>query len=144
LHSQHALNGMFSARDIVAMATRDAARILKWDKKLRSIEVGKRADMVVIKGASKDAYDAIINAVGPDVELVMIKGVARCGTAALMAKLAASDQTMPIGGSTRALFLKQDSADPDVAQVPSSTAVATLREAVHDIATLATEIEKPR
>jgi len=144
LHSQHALNGMFSARDIVAMATRDAARILKWDKKLGSIEVGKRADMVVIKGTSKDAYDAIINAAETDLELVMINGVARYGTAELMAKLSPSDQTMPIGGSTRALFLKQDSADPDVAQVPLSTAVATLREALHDIATLATEIEKPR
>ena len=37
LHSQQTLNGLFSARDIVAMATRDAARILKWDKSLGTL-----------------------------------------------------------------------------------------------------------
>ncbi|MET0657684.1 MAG: amidohydrolase family protein, partial [Steroidobacteraceae bacterium] len=50
LQSQQALNGQFSARDIAAMATRDAARILKWDKALGTIEAGKRADLLVIDG----------------------------------------------------------------------------------------------
>jgi hypothetical protein len=48
------------------------------------------------------------------------------------------------GGQTRRLFLTQETADPDVAQVPLSTATTTLREALHDIAKLAKETEKPR
>ena len=40
LHSQQTLNGLFSARDIVAMATCDAARILKWDQALGSLSCG--------------------------------------------------------------------------------------------------------
>src|SRR6185295_13544522 len=32
LFNQENLNGLFKARDLVAMATCDAARILKWDK----------------------------------------------------------------------------------------------------------------
>ena len=38
LYSQHVLGGLFSARDLVAMATRDAAAILKWHKALGTIE----------------------------------------------------------------------------------------------------------
>ena len=50
LYSQHMLDGLFSARDLVAMATRDAAAILKWHKALGTLEPGKRADLVVIDG----------------------------------------------------------------------------------------------
>ena len=35
LYSQHLLDGLFSARDLVAMATRDAAAILKWQQGAR-------------------------------------------------------------------------------------------------------------
>ena len=48
LYSQHVLDGLFSARDLVAMATRDAAAILKWHKALGTLEPGKRADLIVI------------------------------------------------------------------------------------------------
>ena len=40
LYSQHALNGLLSARDLVAMATRDAARILKWEGRLGTLGAG--------------------------------------------------------------------------------------------------------
>ena len=54
LYSQHMLDGLFSARDLVAMATRDAAAILKWDTALGTLEPGKRADLVVIDGTKGD------------------------------------------------------------------------------------------
>ena len=38
LYSQHLLDGLFSARDLVAMATREAAAILKWQKALGTLE----------------------------------------------------------------------------------------------------------
>jgi cytosine/adenosine deaminase-related metal-dependent hydrolase len=144
LHSQQALNGQFSARDIVAMATRDAARILKWEKAVGTIEGGKRADLIVIDGTAADPYDALIRAKETDLRLVMINGIARYGVPEVMQRLVPKDQTVRVGGQTRRLFLKQETADPDVAQVPLNKATTTLRGALHDIARLAKETEKPK
>ena len=77
LHSQQALNGQFSARDVIAMATRNAARILKWNNAVGTVEPGKRADLLVIAGATGDPYEALIRAPETDIQLVMINGVAR-------------------------------------------------------------------
>jgi len=41
-----------SADDVLAMATCDAARVLKWDDHIGSLEVGKAADFVVLDGAA--------------------------------------------------------------------------------------------
>jgi len=143
LHSQQALHGKFSARDIVAMATRDAARILKWDQALGTIDVGKRADLLVITTVATDPYEALIRAKETDIVLVMINGIARYGVPALMQQLATDGETLRVGGQARQLYLKQESADPDVAQVPLGNASSALADALHDIARLAKETEKP-
>ena len=144
LHSQQALNGAFSARDVVAMATRNAAQILKWDKKAGGIEVGKRADLLVVGSTVADAYDALIRAKETDIRLVMINGIARYGVPEVMRSLVPDDETVRVGGQVRRLFLKQETSDPDVAQVPLSSATTQVREALRDVARLAKEIEKPR
>ena len=144
LYSQHALNGLFTARDLVAMATRDAARILKWDGALGSLGAGKCADLLVIDGTSGDPYDALVRAKETDIRLVMINGVARYGVPALMTPLAPEDQTVTVGGQSRRLYLKQETLDPDVAVLPLSEATAQLRKALLNIAKLAKEAEKPK
>jgi hypothetical protein len=126
------------------MATRDAARILKWNKVLGTVEAGKRADLLVIAGVSGDPYEAFIRAHETDIHLVMINGVARYGIPTLMQHLVPTHETVRVGGKPRALFLAQDSADPDVAQVPLGKATTQLRRALHDIAKLAKETEKPK
>jgi imidazolonepropionase-like amidohydrolase len=68
------LDGLFSARELVAMATRDAAAILKWHKVLGTLEPGKRADLVVFAGKTGDPYEALIHAKETSIRLVMIKG----------------------------------------------------------------------
>ena len=50
------LGNVFSDREIVAMATTNAASILQWDRVLGSLEAGKRADLIVVDGTSGDAY----------------------------------------------------------------------------------------
>ena len=82
LYSQHMLGGLFGARDLVAMATRDAAAIIKWHKALGALEPGKRADVVVIDGKQGDPYEALIKAKETSIRLVMINGVARYGVPA--------------------------------------------------------------
>jgi hypothetical protein len=144
LYSQHALGGLFTARDLVAMATRDAARILKWGEAVGTLGAGKRADLLVIAGTAGDAYDALIRAKETDVLLVMINGIARYGVPTLMDALAPKDQTVRVGGESRKLFLTQETADPDVAPVSLSAATASLHEALRDIVNLAKKAEMPK
>jgi 5-methylthioadenosine/S-adenosylhomocysteine deaminase len=144
LYSQHMLNGLLSAQDIVAMATRDAARIVKWERGLGTIATGMRADLLVIDGVASDAYDAVIRAKETDIRLVMINGIARYGVPALMAPLSPNGETVRVGGESRQLFLKQQTGDPDVAAVSLRTATTTLRDALRDIAKLAKKAEAPK
>ena len=44
------------------MATINAARILKWEAVLGSIEPGKRADFMVLNSRSGDEYQQVIEA----------------------------------------------------------------------------------
>ena len=124
------------------MATRNGADILKWSSALGSLEAGKRADVLVIDGTSGDPYESLIKAKETGVRLVMINGVARYGAPDLMDVLVPRDQTISVAGLKRRLFLKQETGDPDVAQVPLGTAAETLREAFRDIVKLARELER--
>jgi 5-methylthioadenosine/S-adenosylhomocysteine deaminase len=144
LYNQHGLNALFSTRDLVAMATRVAARLLKWDTALGTIEAGKRADILVVDGVAGDPYDALIRAKETSIRLVVVNGVARYGTPEVMAKLAPPDQTVRVGGKTRRLFLRQETADPAVAAISLRTATTRLRTALRDLKKLARDLERPR
>jgi 5-methylthioadenosine/S-adenosylhomocysteine deaminase len=144
LYAQHALQGLFSARDLVAMATRDAAAILKWDGALGSLEPGKRADLLVIDGRTGDPYEALIKAKETAIRLVMINGVARYGLPALTSSLGSQGESLRVGNKLRRIFLAQQTGDPDVASVSLAQARETLRIALRDLPKLATELEKPR
>jgi len=144
LYSQHMLDGLFSARDLLAMATRDAAAILKWQAALGSIEAGKLADLLVIDGKTGDAYESLIRAKETDITLVVINGVARYGVPAAMQALGAKGEALEVGGQGRQLFLEQATGDPDVARVSLKRATAVLKKAFADLRTLAREIEKPK
>jgi hypothetical protein len=107
-----------------------------------TIKAGARADLLVIDSMATDSYKALLHARETDIRLIMINGVARYGWPKVMTKLAPNDQTISVDGKTRRLFLKQETADPDVAQVSLSHATDALRDALHDIAKLAKETEK--
>lgn len=144
LYSQHLLGGLFGARDLVSMATREAAAILKWDRALGSLEAGKRADLIVVDGARGDPYDTLIQAKETAIRLVMINGVARYGTPAMMKRLDAPGESLRVGGKLRQLSLAHATGDPDVALVSLADAKRALRAAFADIAGLARELERPR
>ncbi len=143
LYSRHRLDGLFSAREVVAMATREPAKILKWHDALGTLEAGKRADLLVLAGQEGDPYDALIRAKETAINLVMINGVVRYGLPELMKVLASQGETVRVGGETRWLFLEQETADPDVAQVSLGTARRALQAAFHNLPKLARELEKP-
>jgi cytosine/adenosine deaminase-related metal-dependent hydrolase len=138
------LNTGFSNRDLVAMATRDAARILGWQNVLGSLQPGARADVMVIQGSNNDPYAALVQALETDVSLVMINGVPRYGLPALMTALSASGERFRVGGKSRMVFLEQDSGDTVVAGITLAKARATLADSLKRLPKLARDLENSR
>ena len=142
LYSQHFLDGLLSPRDLVAMVTRTAAQILRWDAALGSLEPGKRADLLVIGGTSGDPYEALVRATELSVRLVVINGFARYGTASLMRKLAPSHEPLRLKGQSRGLYLEQPTTHPAVAPISLAAARDTLRDGLARIQDLARDLER--
>ncbi len=137
--------GLFSSEEIVAMATRTGAQILKWDAVLGSLEDGKRADLLVVEGATGDPFDHLIEAKEHDISLVTVNGVPRFGTSALLTALGVTGaETVKIGAASRKLFLKQDEQDPQVGKISLSDAIGILGEALANLPALARDLEKPQ
>ena len=122
--------GLFTDQEIVAMATREAARILCWDKLIGSIEPGKRADLLVLKKPTGDSYSNLISATEADLDLVMIHGVPQYGSANMMKTLGADAgaESVKVGG--RAQIVHLTSKDPHVPAVPLSDATQTVADAL--------------
>lgn len=70
------------------MATRDGARAVDLDADIGTIEVGKRADLVVFGRVSGDPYRAVLDSRPEDIRLVLIDGAAYYGEVALEAATA--------------------------------------------------------
>ena len=67
--------GALNARDVVQMATREGARALGLDTDIGSIEVGKKADLILIDAAGPDPYSTIVYASrGSDVRTTIVDG----------------------------------------------------------------------
>jgi cytosine/adenosine deaminase-related metal-dependent hydrolase len=122
-------------QDLVAMVTTTPAAMLGWDQQLGSIEQGKRADLIVVRGASGDPYTALVDASEASVVLVLINGVPRAGTPLLMRTfpVGANTETVSVHGEDRVLDLTESSADPDVAKLSVAEAETLLRQALHDL-----------
>jgi hypothetical protein len=138
-----AQGGVFGDREIVSMATRQAAAILQWDKLLGTLEGGKRADLLVIDGKSGDPYAALLQAKETAIRLVMINGVPRYGMPSLMGRLGAAGEGIRVGGRSRTVFLRQATADPVVAAIPLGEARNTLQDAFRRLPELARKLEQP-
>jgi cytosine/adenosine deaminase-related metal-dependent hydrolase len=142
LYSQHFLDGLLSPRDLVAMVTRTAAQILRWDAELGSLEPGKRADVLVIAGASGDSHEALVRATELSVRLVVINGFARYGTANLMRRLAPSQEPLRLKSQSYGLYLEQPTTHPAVAPISLAAARDTLRDGLARIRDLARDLER--
>ena len=73
---------LFKAEEILKLATIEGAKVLKMDEKIGSLEVGKKADLVLIETYSVnmfpiyDPYSAIVySANASNVDSVWINGV---------------------------------------------------------------------
>ncbi|MGA9598420.1 MAG: amidohydrolase family protein, partial [Acidimicrobiia bacterium] len=139
----HLAGDPLSARDIVAMATINPARIVKWDKALGSIEPGKRADLIVIDDRGGDPYDHIIEARESTVTLAVINGVPRYGQQRLMKRFPGTTESFDLDGSKRAFNFAQETADPVVAAMSLEEAAGRLEEAMSRVPDLARALADP-
>src|SRR5215211_1818153 len=132
----------FSDRDILAMATRNAAEILKWDGALGSIEAGKRADLLVVYGRSTDPYGGLLAAGETQISLVVIDGVPRLGNERMMSAFGPGTERWRVGSAERVLNLSQENADPVVGALTLREARDRLRDGLEGLPELARELEE--
>lgn len=126
--------------ELVAMATRNPAAILGWSGQVGSIEEGKRADLLVIRGTAGDPYSALLEADERDVVLVALEGSARYGRPALLESLGAGvGETIAIGGEALALASDGPDSDPEVTRISLSEAKEVLRDVLSKIPTLSAD-----
>jgi 5-methylthioadenosine/S-adenosylhomocysteine deaminase len=131
-----------SDREILAMATREAAEILKWDAALGSIEAGKRADLLVVYGRSAEPYAGLLQAGEPSISLVVIDGVPRVGNERLMGHFGPGTERWQVGSAERVLDLSQESADPVVGALTLREARDRLRDGLGRLPELARRLEE--
>jgi cytosine/adenosine deaminase-related metal-dependent hydrolase len=110
-------------QQLVEMVTLSPAQILGWQSLLGSIEPGKLADLTVVARRTGDPYRHLIDATESDIRLVIIGGIGRYGTPALLQKLSPVDEQIAVAGSTRAFHL--DTKDPDPVLGPIALGEAT-------------------
>lgn len=133
--------GVFSPAEIVAMATTNAARILKWESHLGSIEPGKRADLICIDGQRGDDHLRLIHARETALTLVVIDGVPRVGQRSLMEAFPVGTESIRVGRSNRVLNLAEAGAHPLVRGLSLSEATRRLTEAMRDLPALAQQLD---
>ena len=132
----------WSARDIVALATRNAAEILNWGNLLGSLEAGKKADLFAIDAGTGDPYEALLKSHEAAIQLIMINGVPRLGTAGMMKQMDVPGESLRVGRTMRILNLAQETADPDVGKKTLGSSKASLDAALKNLPQLAQDIRK--
>jgi cytosine/adenosine deaminase-related metal-dependent hydrolase len=103
--------GLLSTRRLFDMVTIDAAKVLGVSNLLGSLEVGKRADVVIIGVDPGQPYDAVLTAHPSNIELVLVDGRALYGDAALKAAGPANPgcEDLPICGVSKFLCAAENS-----------------------------------
>ncbi|MFF9410757.1 amidohydrolase family protein [Streptomyces anandii] len=135
-----------SDRDLVAMATRDAARILRWEHALGSLQPGLRADLLITAHTAGVPCTALVEAVDSDVQLVVMEGTARYGTRDLVkatTREATVEEAPSNGAGERVVHLHDANSDPSVAGLPLTGAIRRLATALADLPALAAGSRHP-
>lgn len=138
-----ALGGVLADREIVAMATRNAARILRWEKAIGSIERMKRADLLVLDGRTGDPYERLLSAGESLITLVVVNGVPRYGRTSLMQPFGPGTENWTVRSAKRVLNLRQATGDPLVGALTLRQARARLKDGMSRLPELAQVFERP-
>ncbi|OFX22108.1 MAG: hypothetical protein A2V77_12920, partial [Anaeromyxobacter sp. RBG_16_69_14] len=135
---------VFGAEEVVAMVTRVASEVVRWDARLGTLAPGKLADLTVLTAPDADPYQGAIRATEAQVRLVVVGGVPRYGFPDLVRALVTPGEEVEdarVASQLRAIHLA--SADPLVHTIRFSEAYAILADALRDLPLLAEERSTP-
>jgi cytosine/adenosine deaminase-related metal-dependent hydrolase len=123
-----------TTKDVVTMATKNAATALAMTDKLGTLAAGHLADIAVFSGDTAHPYDAIVAAQPAQVKLVMVGGVVLYGDTALQAAAPATPgcETIDICGTQKFICVAQSSSANKLDQT-----LAQIETALGDALTLA-------
>jgi cytosine/adenosine deaminase-related metal-dependent hydrolase len=109
LVNQHQLNALFSDDELVEMVTVNPATAIGWGRQLGQIAAGYLADLVVVDDREPGVYRNLIGAVEASIQLVVVRGEALYGDAAIMEALRPGKdlEPMPVGAGKRVFRAKQ-------------------------------------
>ena len=141
-----AQGNVFTDKELLAMVTCNASKILKWEQELGSIESNKRADLLVISGRSGDPYGKFLESHETGIILVIINGVPRYGRESLMKKFDFKIERceyLKVGHAKRLLNLVQETSDPVVGALTLNEARGRLRKGLRKLPDLAFKLEHP-
>jgi 5-methylthioadenosine/S-adenosylhomocysteine deaminase len=104
--SRDKLDGLFSDRQLVEMASNIPARIAHIDDKVGALAPGMLADFFLVRpsgAATGNPYDALVAGSVTNLDLVVIGGVPIYGDSALLDRLRISSEPVTVCGVARAL-----------------------------------------
>lgn len=134
--------GFFSPQDLVRMVTSTPAAMLGWDGQVGSLELGKKADLLILDGTGGDPYAQLVDAMEDDVLAVVIDGRPRHGRMGFLDFDAARQERVTIGGKNYSLDLTEPGSDP-LAGLSLATAIAKLTNALANLPDLAAAAPSP-
>ncbi|HYC62413.1 MAG TPA: amidohydrolase family protein [Thermoanaerobaculia bacterium] len=117
-------------KELVQMATTNPARLARIDSKVGRLEKGLKADYVVVRRGTRDAYSSLIYAPHEDVLLVAVNGRPLYGDPAMMKSVnpSAPVETLTLCGATKAV----DMSDSDDGKgISFADTMKNLRAAFH-------------
>ena len=103
--SRGKLDGLFSARQLVEMASGVPARVARIDDKVGRLEPGMLADLFLVKPRRMEAnpYDTIVENRITAIDLVMIDGTAVYGEPGMLGELGIAAEPLKVCGAQKAL-----------------------------------------
>lgn len=122
-----ALGGLFSDEELVRMVTSVAAEMLQWNGLIGTIEVGKKADLLVMEGSSGDPYAQLIQAREDQIVAVLIGGRPRLARQGLVNVDLGNAELFKVGQQMFALDLTEPGSDP-LAGMSLATSVTKLKD----------------
>lgn len=135
VHANSEQGSPFSNYDLVHAVTAAAADVTGWAGQLGTIEEGKLADLLIVKDKKRDAYQNLISATEPDIELLVIDGVPRYGSRNAMHTWHDNNtgqlEDIDISGQPKALFLQAPTSE--INDVSFADARTTLEEVMADL-----------
>ena len=142
-------DGVFSDSELVQMITINPAKILGWQDLLGSIEIGKKADLVIINGYRGDPYSKLIEATERNIYGAFINGVPRYTTHRIMSSFSSKfafdndyKEDIKFSGSKRCFYTYE--ADPDnfISGIKLSDAYSKLSGGLLNIKHYAEQLEQ--